>query len=356
MSDMIQEKVKNRPSLFAASGFYLLAAIGMWLVMLVYGILTTGIPEIWSGITPEWENFLITAAYYLPFLILPIALWAIRRGDGERVLRLNPISFGTMLLTVIMAILCLILVQNITMLWMIPLQKLGLNVFQNTYVRPANTGELTLSVLGAAFITPVAEEFLFRGVMLSAWERRGMRSAVWTTAILFAMLHGSVVGLPGEIFGGVMMAMLVILTDSIYAGLVFHTVYNASVALTNYVSSAVQEEAAQIALMETDIVAYLGGFETILMMLLEIVMLLVIVGSILRFFAMGHVLRRMRALIQEKPELAKNPMAIHPGKLLGEPKPAQRERLSIGTILVLMAGIVSALSFYIIDLISMLGG
>ena len=58
-----------------------------------------------------------------------------------------------------------------------------------------------------------------------------------------------------------MMAMLVVWTDSLYAGMIFHSAYNASSILLDLLASgAVTEEAAaQAALMETDVIAAIGG-------------------------------------------------------------------------------------------------
>ena len=91
-------------------------------------------------------------------------------------------------------------------------QKLGFNVFVSSFVRPADTAELTRAMITVAIIAPVCEELLFRGVLFQAWEARGTRKAIGMTALLFAMLHGSLMGLPGEIFGGVILALLVLLS------------------------------------------------------------------------------------------------------------------------------------------------
>lgn len=351
MSDMN----KNRPTLFAASGFYLLAAIGLWIAMFFGSGIARGTAIIWPGATQEWLNLFLNIFYYLPFVALPVVIWTNLREDATEVLRLNPISFGTTVSCAIVALLSLMIVQNVSTIWMAILQKLGLNVFIDDYVRPANTSELTLSILSAAVIAPVAEEILFRGVMLSAWERRGAKKAVLTTAILFAMLHGSVLGLPGEIFGGMMLALLVLWTDSIYAGFIFHTTYNAGGVIMNYLTTAAPADAAEEALMQADIIGYMGGYGTVLVLLFDIVLMLAMILMFTRRMRMVYAFRRMASVIQNKPADGQ-PKVFHPNQLFGEIEKPDHSPMTAGGIIVLMSGIVSCAGMYFFDFISMLGG
>ncbi len=351
----MQEHVKGRPSLFAANGCYFLAAAGLWVVLVFLG---AALEPLLSGATPEQSNLLINLLYYVPFLLLPVLIHTRSRDCAADALRLKPIGFLTTLRIVCIAILGLLIAQDGTLLWMTLLQKLGFNVFVDAYVRPANTAELTLSVISAAIVAPVGEELLFRGVMLSAWERRGARRAVFATAVLFAMLHGSLIGLPGELFGGVMLGLVVIWTDSIYAGLVYHSVYNAGVTIQNYLSTAVAADAAEEALMRSDLLAYLGGAGTTLLLALDILLMLLILMMLTRRLRLAYALRNVAAGRRDgESALPVDPkLVFHPGMLFGEPEPEDRAPMSTGAALVLMAGIVSALCMYGFELVTMLGG
>jgi len=342
---MNRESFKNKPTLFAASGLYLLAAMGLWLVSLFSGDLAALFP----ALSQEESGLLANLLYYVPFVILPACLYAAKRGSAVEKLRLNPISGWNMIAASIVALLALIVVQNITTLWMIVCQKLGFNVFMDNYVRPENMTELTLSVVSAAIVAPIGEELLFRGAMFSAWERRGRGRAILFTALLFAMLHGSMLGLPGEIFGGILLAQLVLWTDSIYAGLAFHSVYNAGGVMMNYLSSAGPADAAADALMQADILAYLGGWPTLLTLLVDVILAMSLIRLFTSRMRMRYTFRRMLLLAREdgKP--------VSPRELIEREK-VDPEPLTVSAMLVLMAGIVSALGMYILDIISMLGG
>lgn len=368
MSDM-EKNISKRPGVFAASGLYLLAAIGLWLVFLASDRLGAGLVAVWPGITTEWANLIVNFLYYVPFLLLPVGIWAVNRDDGADCLRLNPVSFGQTLVTVFIALLTMLIVYNASIFWMAIWQKLGLNVFVDDYIRPANTAELTRSIVAGAIIAPVCEEVLFRGAMLSAWEAKGTRRAVAVTAVMFALLHGSLLGLPGEIFGGIILALVVIWTDSLYAGMIFHSAYNASSLLMSYVTSGVEleETAEAAALMETNLLAYLGGWSAAAMLVFDIALMLLMLTFLLRRLHVVAVLRRIQQEMLPEASALETIQRIRAGELQVDRDriralqhndfiPADKTPLSTGETLLLLSGVVSGLGLYFFDIISMLGG
>lgn len=351
---MNQEKFRHSPTLFSAGGLYLLAGMGLWITLLISADLSTGLRLLMPGAGDELVNLLVNVFYYLPFLILPAVIWGANHAAPQAALRLNPIRPGDMLRASIVALLSLMIVQNVTMLWMVIGQKLGLNVFTTEYVRPANLTELTLSVISAAVIAPLGEELLFRGVMLAAWERKGPKTAVLVTSALFAMLHGSVMGFPGEFFGGMMMALLVLWSNSLYAGLAFHTVYNAGGIMLNYISSAIPVDAAEEALMRSDLLAYLGGFGSILPLLGSIALDLALVVLLTRRM---HVRYAVRRAFERLLPGTKEPKSVEELRAMMRLAPVTDETpMSTGAAIVLMSGIVSCIGLYVMDILSMLGG
>lgn len=321
---------RSRPGLCAASGFYLLAVAGLWAV----SFLSPYVAGLMPDTSYEWLNLAVNLLYYGCFLFLPIALWAGRKQSMMDGLRLNPIPPATLISTVILALLCMWIVYEGSVLWMIIWQKLGFNVFMDDYVRPANTGELMRSVISAGVIAGVCEELLFRGVVLSAWEKGGTRRAVLVSAVLFAMIHGSLTGLPGEIFGGAVLALVVVWTDSLYTGMIFHTVYNSALVMLSYVSSGTSdaETLAAEQLMEENIVAALGGWIPVAGMVLEVAFLLLVAVVMLRGF-------RRRA------------------KWFGiQTVPAGELALSKGAAVLLLLGGLCAAGLYAVDIMTMLGG
>lgn len=346
----------KRPSLFSAGTLYLLAGMGLWLISYFSVDLTRGLQILLPNAGPELIGLLVSFVYYIPFVFFPLSLWCSKHEGVQQSLRLNPVRPSDMLRASVVALLALTAVQNLTIIWMILLQKLGLNVFVTEYIRPANMTELTLSVVSVAIIAPLGEEFLFRGVFFSAWERKGLRKAVLVSAVAFAMLHGSLMGLPGEIICGILMAVLVLWSDSIYVGLAFHSVYNAGSVMMNYISSALPVEAAEEALMRSDLLAYMGGYGAVLEILLSIVLDLAIIVFITRRMHMRHAVYRI--LRQVNPQERKIGL-ITPEKLremMKQPPEIDNTPIGTGEALIMIAGIVTSLGLYATDILSMLGG
>ena len=81
-------------------------------------------------------------------------------------------------------------------------------------------GDLVETAIGA-----IAEEWLFRGVLLHLWARRaGVRNAVIATSILFAIFHADVLG---SLVFGITMAALYVRAGTLLVPIAVHFVFNA---------------------------------------------------------------------------------------------------------------------------------
>lgn len=89
--------------------------------------------------------------------------------------------------------------------------------------------EFTSALIGlitASILAPIAEELLFRGVLLTRMKRKiGVTAAVLLSSALFGMTHLSVSMLHAGIFG-ICMCILYLKTKNILVPIVFHMIYN----------------------------------------------------------------------------------------------------------------------------------
>ena len=211
---------RPRPSVLAASLLLLLAVAGLWAASLLLTALPLG--------SEGAEAFALDALYYLPFILLPVAIYGLRRREIAGSLRLNPMPLTTVLLTALIALMCVYLASAINSLWAALLNALGLQELVPEV--PVETSRsLLLAVLHTAAIPAVCEELLCRGVVFSAFESRGTWYGLWMSSVLFGLMHGNVYGLPAYILVGAVSAFIVFCTDSLYAGMFFHTVYNTAI-------------------------------------------------------------------------------------------------------------------------------
>jgi hypothetical protein len=78
-------------------------------------------------------------------------------------------------------------------------------------------------------VAPIAEELLFRGVLLHRWAQRwDLRTAIVLTSICFAILHVEPLG---HFVFGVAMCALYLRTGSLWAPIVAHALNNAFVVV-----------------------------------------------------------------------------------------------------------------------------
>ncbi|WP_327688691.1 type II CAAX endopeptidase family protein [Streptomyces tubercidicus] len=85
-----------------------------------------------------------------------------------------------------------------------------------------------LGVAVAGFVaTPIGEELLFRGVLANALGRYGAWVSVLASAAVFALVHGLNPVLPVAFVVGVINALLLRRTGSVWPGIVVHGVNNA---------------------------------------------------------------------------------------------------------------------------------
>lgn len=107
---------------------------------------------------------------------------------------------------------------------------------------PTNLSELLIGILIVGVAPGVCEEFMHRGFLLRAYEKRGSYKAVVIVAIYFGLFHFDVTNLLGPIFLGLIIGYYTVRTNSIYAGILAHFLNNAISELVQYFSGTPQPE------------------------------------------------------------------------------------------------------------------
>lgn len=250
---------RPRPTVFAACGMVALAAAGLWIASALAELL---FPE------SELSEALLTGIlYYLPFVLLPIVAYCTRMPGLSDGLRLNPMPVMPTLSVMFLAVMCVYAASLVDSLWVTLISALGLHE-PSTAVRAASAGGLTWQIIGTAAVPAVCEELLFRGVAFSAFERRGTRFGLWMSSILFALMHGNLFGLPAYLLVGAVSAYVVYALDSLYAGMLFHTVYNAAIVVILYLAAGMSEADAAAAVASTSAASILLDAAFVGMMIL----------------------------------------------------------------------------------------
>ena len=314
----------RKPSVFAASFLFLLAGMGKlvgeyvaWPFVFLAGRLFGGVD---AGAQSQLTQFL----YYILFVALPVMLYARRDPGITSHLRIEPLKGRVAALSVLTAAVAVLFINCVSQLWFILVQCMGGTIPASGVDVPTTVRGLASAVILSAVLPGICEELLFRGLMLSAWEERGSLRAVTTVSLLFTLLHGNLLGIPSEFICGVLLACIVISSGSLFAGMVFHTVFNSTLLIASYWARTV----------ETDAEAAYTGVLSLLPFLLGALLF----GSILMFL-----MRRFRAL------------RLRDGrKTFGVP-PCPERPVRMSELVVQISGIIVTSVWYVIDLFRISG-
>ncbi|MGE5330023.1 MAG: type II CAAX prenyl endopeptidase Rce1 family protein [Deltaproteobacteria bacterium] len=175
------------------------------------------------------------------FILIPIIVFTIiNKLNIKEVFRLKPINFSAGLLTVIMAAAAWfvsaftsIIVYHI---YTIVIGKPG-NVMDNMI--PAN---MYLGLFLIALTPAICEEALFRGIVLKAYENRGTVKAIVITAILFALIHFSIIRVTGPFIIALLAGYLVVKSNSIIPGILTHFTFNGISLCIFYAAKTMPEQ------------------------------------------------------------------------------------------------------------------
>lgn len=314
----------RKPSVFAASFLFLLAGMGKlvgeyvaWPFVFLAGRLFGGVD---AGAQSQLTQFL----YYILFVALPVMLYARRDPGIASHLRIEPLKGRVAALSVLTAAVAVLFINCVSQLWFILVQCMGGTIPASGVAVPTTVRGLAYAVILSAVLPGICEELLFRGLMLSAWEERGSLRAVTTVSLLFTLLHGNLLGIPSEFICGVLLACIVISSGSLFAGMVFHTVFNSTLLIASYWARTVETDAEA---------AYTGALS-----LLPFLLGALLFGSILMFL-----MRRFRAL------------RLRDGrKTFGVP-PCPERPVRMSELVVQISGIIVASVWYVIDLFRISG-
>ena len=314
------------PSVFAASCLFFAAVLGQPVTSLLVSFLMRLAAKAGARAGAGYFQMLGTVFYYLLFIALPYAAYALRHpGIGENV-RFKPLGGGQALLCAFAAILAVMCLSALTYLWIILLEALGGRIPDSPSLTASTPGELIGLVLLSAVLPAVCEETLFRGALLSAWEEKGSAKAMLIVSVLFMLLHGSVTGIPSELAAGLILCFLAIRTGSVFAGIIFHTVYNSAILIINYASAGSAEAEASQSYFNA-----IGGAAGLLGLFMRLLLF-----SLLLFFV-------LRALYRK---------SATDGFGVSE---ASRREKSAYEYVVIICGVLAALLLYAEDILTLIG-
>lgn len=225
----------------------LLATLGKTLIWPLFSALFSQLPA-------EGISLLSELIYKIALVAAPTLLFF--RSKPFQTLRLRPISAAQAALTAAQAAVCVLFSGALSTLWAQLLAALGGEITQSI-APPASAGDAVSQLILYALLPGLCEELLFRGALLHAWAPYGRRYSVLLSAVLFMLFHESLQGAPVQLLMGVLLGEVVLVCDSLYAGMLFHALFNALTLAVSWMSQSnyafnnafIQSPAGQIILL-----------------------------------------------------------------------------------------------------------
>ena len=175
------------------------------------------------------NEYMIVIILQLMIFILPGALWC--RFNGEKYikrLRIRMFSADTVVIIVCAAFAMISGGLLLSMLFG-GVKSLSDNfTLYNTFIsrQSGTVGNTLYLVLAYAVLPAICEEFIYRGILCSEYERGGALRAGIISSLFFALLHFSLGNFPVYLFCGAVLCLVLYATRSVFAAMAVHFLYN----------------------------------------------------------------------------------------------------------------------------------
>lgn len=123
----------------------------------------------------------------------------------------------------------------ITVMFLALLESLGVPPPEGQTLLPRTGMQLLAAALCAALIPAASEELLFRGLIQGGLAARfSRRIGLWGSALLFALMHRSLLAFPQMLAIGLVLGSLRARSGSLMLPIIFHAFYNFVVLVLNF--------------------------------------------------------------------------------------------------------------------------
>jgi uncharacterized protein len=160
------------------------------------------------------------------FILVPaILFWRITGVEQVAFARLKPLRLEFVPVIVVLSVSMWLL--NIVYAATVLTGLVGLGYEPAILIEPPqNIQDLFRLIIVIAVFAGICEEVFFRGAIMPAMEKQGRLQAIIFSSLLFALFHGSLIRLPNTFILGVVIALVVIKSGSLWAGILFHFLNN----------------------------------------------------------------------------------------------------------------------------------
>lgn len=200
------------------------AALAGFLALLSYAAKFASDGDVPDDVLYRWSTAVGGLIEYTIILVIVLAL---SRGLAPGVLGLvRPASWRSALGKLLLALVAIWVIGAVLDIFLKAGEEQGL---VPPDWEPDRAVPFAANFVVVAFLAPVVEELMFRGLGFAAVrDMLGATAAIVVTALAFGLAHGLVVGLPVLTIFGAILAWLRLKTSSLYPPIALHALFNAA--------------------------------------------------------------------------------------------------------------------------------
>lgn len=215
-------------------GSYVLKLLLQVIIVIVLGV---------TDVDPDFSKTIayaciITSSNEIAFLLTPLAYGKIKGYDTIRGMGFEGrFSLWATLLVIPLSVALICMGQPLAEGFVRLVALIGYDTSAATSIIPSTPGELVATLILVALLPAIAEEYIFRGCIARSFARKGYVFAVFMSALLFAIMHGSPLQLVHQFLIGVVCAVLFFATRSLWPPIILHFLNNAIALVLGYVQN-----------------------------------------------------------------------------------------------------------------------
>lgn len=137
---------------------------------------------------------------------------------------------------------------------------LGFEIPDYSIKTPDGPFGIAVTIIGAAFIAPLTEEFAMRGIVMGSLRKYGEKFAIISSAVLFGLMHGNIRQIPFAFIVGLILGYAVIKTGSLWTGVAIHFINNLFASVITIIGERLPEEIALVLNLSFFAICILCGF------------------------------------------------------------------------------------------------
>ena len=236
-------------------------------IVLIHIAVVAGLTVYVCNIGPLHIPIVLNLLLSQGIILIPALLFlCFSKEKWNVVLGFHKIKISSVLMIILFTYLMMPLTTVINAISMLFVDNTVMQMSSSVLQMPAAVMVLIMGVVG-----PVSEEVVFRGVVLNGYKRSGNAfRAILFSALLFGLMHMNFNQAAYAIFLGIVMAVLVETTGSLWSSIVFHMTVNIQNVLLMFLSDAItsqayMEEAQALTDSKKEMLAIIGIYAVIAM-------------------------------------------------------------------------------------------